>query len=135
MTERWSRALALGLLSLFVAGKNADHASDRRRTIPRFHCERQSPAGGIRLCETTQSAPENQMCPDRVRYLLGEKMNLNTVTPSDLVLLPAIGPRTTEIIEEARRQGSRFKTWEEVEAIPRLSPEARRSLREWTVIE
>lgn len=85
-------------------------------------------------CEGVSDIRPAGPCPDHARYLLGEKMNLNTAGVSDLALLPGLGPRTAQKIVAARNAAGGFQDRAEVLLLPGLSAPARHSLNQWTEV-
>jgi competence protein ComEA len=58
--------------------------------------------------------------PERFRYLLGMKMNINRATREELALLPGIGETLARRIRHAREENKGFSSWDDLHRIPGL---------------
>lgn len=74
-------------------------------------------------------------CPDAVRFMAGEKMNINTAGERALMMIPGIGTGTAARILEFRESSGGFAHMEEVMSMPELSGPVRRGLENWTDVK
>jgi competence ComEA-like helix-hairpin-helix protein len=87
------------------------------------------------LVETGDQGESGGQCPDRVRYIAGERININTASAGDLDLLPGIGPQTAQSIIASREKEGGFRSKEQVARVPGLSEQARISLETWAEVK
>jgi competence protein ComEA len=74
-------------------------------------------------------------CPNRGRYLLGGRININAATEAELELLPGIGTRSACAVIEHREKTGGFENRAEFELIPGLTGPARTSLDLWADVK
>lgn len=74
-------------------------------------------------------------CPEAVKYLIGQPLDLNRASAEELTLLPGIGPKSAERIVEARAQLQGFNSLEEAARTPRLFRPALESLQKWAYVK
>jgi competence protein ComEA len=53
---------------------------------------------------------------------VGQPLDLNAVSESELALLPGVGPELAKALVEERQRLGGFATWEQVDAVPGVGP-------------
>ena len=114
-----------GLLPLPGLGRHPGLGLDCRAAGPAQAAVREARGPGRGLAD----------CPARVRYLFGERINVNSASAEDLDLLPGLGPQAAARIIAARDQARGFATRDQLQSIPGVSRTARDSLARWGDVE
>ena len=78
---------------------------------------------------------KREPCPDAIRFLLGQRINVNRASFEELVMLPLIGEKSARTIIEYRGKNRGIASGEEFDSIPGLSSSARDSLKTWADVK
>ncbi|HYO58346.1 helix-hairpin-helix domain-containing protein [Archangium sp.] len=99
----------LGLLGLGVLarGRWPDSA-------PALDCE----PGAVRVVDGVAVCGEGAAPSASQRLLLGRRLDLNTVSESELARVPGVGPSLARRLVQEREAQGRFSSWEQVAAVP-----------------
>lgn len=111
------RALAIVILGALVVGLASvwRWPATQKRSCPQGALTLDD--AGVVGCGPGAELPAGQA------LTLGLKLKLNRVTADDLALLPGVGPvLANELIERRTRLG-RFRSWDEVDAVPGVGPQ------------
>jgi competence protein ComEA len=100
---------SLGLLGLGVVARGRWPGSS-----PALDCE----PGAVRVVDGVAVCGEGAALSAPQRLLLGQKLDLNTVSESELAGVPGVGPSLARRVIEAREVQGRFVTWSEVADVP-----------------
>jgi len=79
--------------------------------------------------------PGQTSCPQELRFIIGEKMDLNSAGVEALAEIPGIGERTAALIVKKRRQTGGFSSVEQAAQMAGLGRPARQGLEKWTMVE
>ena len=101
--------VALGLLGLGVLarGRWPDPA-------PALDCE----PGAVRVVEGVAVCGEGSAPSAPQRLLLGQRLDLNTVSEAELARVPGVGASLARRLVREREARGRFTSWEEVARMP-----------------
>ncbi|HEX8441110.1 helix-hairpin-helix domain-containing protein [Archangium sp.] len=100
---------ALGLLGLGVLARGRWPGS-----APALDCE----PGAVRVVEGVAVCGDGALPSAPQRLLLGQKLDLNTVSESDLARVPGVGSSLARRLVREREAGGRFRSWEQVADVP-----------------
>jgi competence protein ComEA len=100
---------SLGLLGLGVVarGRWPDSA-------PALDCE----PGAVRVVDGVAVCGEGAAPSAPQRLMLGQKLDLNTVSEGELARVPGVGPSLARRLVETREARGRFHAWQEVASVP-----------------
>jgi competence protein ComEA len=100
---------ALGLLGLGVLarGRWPDSA-------PALDCE----PGAVRVVDGVAVCGEGATPSSAQQLLLGQKLDLNQVSESDLARVPGVGRSLARRLVQAREEKGRVASWDEVASVP-----------------
>ncbi len=110
MTRTGALAVAaLGLLGLGVLARGRWPGS-----APALDCE----PGAVRVVDGVAVCGDGAMPSAPQRLLLGQKLDLNTVSETDLARVPGVGPSLARRLVREREATGRFVSWEQVAGVP-----------------
>ncbi len=124
MNQTGALAVAsLGLLGLGVVarGRWPDSA-------PALDCE----PGAVRVVEGVAVCGEGAAPSASQRLLLGQRLDLNSVSEAELARVSGIGPSLARRLVQARERRGRFVSWEEVASVPGVGAARLESLQATT---
>ncbi len=100
---------ALGLLGLGVLARGRWPGSE-----PALDCE----PGAVRVVDGVAVCGDGAIPSAPQRLLLGQKLDLNTVSEADLARVPGVGSSLARRLVREREAAGRFVSWEQVAGVP-----------------
>lgn len=100
---------ALGLLGLGVLARGRWPDSS-----PALDCE----PGAVRVVDGVAVCGEGATPSSAQQLLLGQKLDLNQVSESDLARVPGVGRSLARRLVQVREEKGRFASWDEVASVP-----------------
>jgi competence protein ComEA len=100
---------ALGLLGLGVLARGRWPGS-----APALDCE----PGAVRVVEGVAVCGDGAMPSAPQRLVLGQKLDLNSVSEADLARVPGVGRSLARRLVREREASGRFVSWEQVAGVP-----------------
>jgi competence protein ComEA len=100
---------SLGLLGLGVMARGRWPGSE-----PALDCE----PGAVRVVDGVAVCGDGAVPSASQRLVLGQKLDLNTVSEGELARVPGVGPSLARRLVQIREARGRFRSWEEVASVP-----------------
>ena len=113
--------IGLGLLGLWrwpAAQPALDCAPEEVRLVP------QASGGTLAVCGGEGALPTGAAA-----LALGRKLDLNTASEAELALLPGVGPALARRLVSERDALGRFRSWDDVDAVPGVGEAKLRTLQ------
>ncbi|QRK05956.1 helix-hairpin-helix domain-containing protein [Archangium violaceum] len=109
-----NRTGALAVASLGLLGLGVVARSRWPDSAPALDCE----PGAVRVVDGIAVCGDGAAPSAPQRLVLGQKLDLNSVSEDDLARVPGIGPSLARRLIRAREDQGRFASWAEVAAVP-----------------